>query len=63
MIGTEGPVEPKLFTYLRYMDEQRLWHIRPRDVQRLDSTEHMQELTEVGRAVAKQDIAQHFEGF
>ncbi|MBV9805989.1 MAG: patatin-like phospholipase family protein [Solirubrobacterales bacterium] len=71
LIGAKGPAEPKLFTYLRYnaeltrewLDENGLSHINPRDVQRLDSTAHMDELATVGRRVASQVVPQHFEGF
>jgi hypothetical protein len=71
LIGTGGPVTPRLFKYARYNAEltepwlkgQGLSHINPRDVQRLDSTSHMSELAEVGRKVAEQVEARHFEGF
>lgn len=71
MIGKGGPVEPKLFTYVRYNAEltaewlgrHGLGHIDPRDVQRLDSTRHMPELQEVGRKVAQQVRPEHFDGF
>ena len=71
MIGTPGPVDPKLFTYVRYNAEltskwlgrHGLGHIDPRDVQRLDSTSHMNELQEVGRKVALQVRPEHFERF
>jgi uncharacterized protein len=71
LIGAKGPVDPKLFTYLRYnaeltrqwLDGNGLGHIRPRDVQRLDSTAHMDELRQVGERVAAQVTAEHFAGF
>jgi len=71
LIGAKGPVEPKLFTYLRYnaeltrewLDEHGLDHVSPRDVQRLDSTAHMDELRQVGEQVAAQVSAAHFAGF
>ena len=71
LIGAKGPVEPKLFTYLRYnaeltrewLDEHGLDHVSPRDVQRLDSTSHMDELRQVGEQVAAQVSAAHFAGF
>ncbi len=71
LIGATGPVDPKLFTYVRYnaeltrewLDENGLGHITPRDVQRLDSTAHMDELREVGERVAAHVSAAHFAGF
>lgn len=71
MIGKRGPVDPKLFTYVRYNAElttdwlgaHALGHINPRDVQRLDSTSHMVELQEVGRKVSQQVRPEHFDGF
>jgi hypothetical protein len=66
-----GPVSPKLFTYMRYnadvtregLDALGLQHIEPRNVQQMDSVEHITELQEVGRAVAKQVNIDHFAGF
>jgi hypothetical protein len=60
MCGKPGPVSPKLFTYVRYNAELSreglnalgLSHISPKDVQRLDSVDHIAQLQEVGRAVA-----------
>lgn len=72
MVRKRGPVEPKLFTYLRYnakltkdgLGELGLTHIEPKRVQRLDSTAAIKELQEVGRAVARARVdAAHFEGF
>jgi patatin-like phospholipase/acyl hydrolase len=71
LTGATGPLDPKLFTYLRYnaeltsewLDENGLGHIPPRVVQPLDSTDHLDELTAVGRAVAEQVQAEHFDGF
>ncbi|WP_270888838.1 patatin-like phospholipase family protein [Pedococcus sp. 5OH_020] len=71
MVGARGPAEPKLFTYVRYnaeltrdwLDAQGLGHINPQDVQALDSTSHMAELAEVGRAVGRQVQPEHFAGF
>jgi patatin-like phospholipase/acyl hydrolase len=67
----QGPVSPKLFTYLRYnaeltregLDALGLSHIEPRNVQQMDSVDHITELQEVGRAVAKQVNLEHFAGF
>jgi uncharacterized protein len=71
LLGARGPVDPKLFTYVRYnaeltsewLDEHALGHIDPRHVQPLDSTEHMAELQEVGAKLAEQVKAEHFAGF
>ena len=67
----QGPVSPKLFTYMRYnadvtregLDALGLQHIEPRNVQQMDSVAHISELQEVGRAVAKQVNIDHFAGF
>jgi hypothetical protein len=41
-----------------------LSHIRPEDVEALDSVEYIAELEQVGRAVAEQDVKEgHFERF
>jgi hypothetical protein len=71
LVDVRGPADPKLFSYVRYNAEltqdwlvgQGLSHVRPRDVQPLDSTEHMTELQDVGRAVARQVVPEHFAGF
>jgi patatin-like phospholipase/acyl hydrolase len=67
----QGPVNPKLFTYMRYnadlsrdgLDALGLPNIEPRSVQQMDSVDHIPELQEVGRAVARQVNIEHFEGF
>ncbi len=41
----------------------KLPHIEPRNVQQLDSIDHITELQEVGRAVAEQVNIAHFAGF
>lgn len=67
-----GPVDPKLFTYLRYnaeltrdgLDKLGLGHIEPEEVQKLDSIKGIPKLQEVGRALAEKAVqAQHFAGF
>lgn len=72
MIGKKGPVQPKLFTYLRYnaeltregLDALGLPEIRPEDVQKLDSTDHIRELQQIGQAVLEKKIRpEHFAGF
>lgn len=71
LIDKKGPVSPKLFTYMRYNAELTeegltklgLSGIKPEYVQQLDSTEHIKELQEVGKAVAKQVQPEHFKEF
>jgi len=72
MIGRSGPVSPKLFTYVRYnaeltrrgLDALGLPSIEPRDVQPLDSVDHVEDLQQVGRALATRKVkAEHFRGF
>jgi hypothetical protein len=72
LIGMAGPANPKLFSYLRYnaeltrqgLDDLGLAQIEPRDVQRLDSIEHVTELQQVGQAVAEHKVRpEHFAGF
>jgi patatin-like phospholipase/acyl hydrolase len=66
-----GPIHPKLFTYMRYnadlsasgLADLGLPHIRPEDVQQMDSVDHIAELKEVGQAAAKQIKKEHFAGF
>ncbi len=72
MIGQKGPVEPKLFTYLRYNAELTeeglqalgLPEIKPQDVQQMDSVDHTEDLRRVGAAVAKMKVKrEHFARF
>jgi len=73
LVGMKSPADPsRLFTYLRYnatlteeaLSSLNLAHIKPKDVQSLDSVEHMKELQEVGAAVAERKVkAGHFAGF
>ncbi|HEY9198011.1 MAG TPA: patatin-like phospholipase family protein [Gammaproteobacteria bacterium] len=71
LIGGQGPVHPKLFTYVRYnaeltrggLDALGLGDIQPKDVQALDSVAHIAELQTLGKAVAGKVQAAHFEGF
>jgi patatin-like phospholipase/acyl hydrolase len=72
MIGKRGPVQPKLFTYIRYNAELTdeglralgLSDIEPKNVQQLDSVEFVGDLQRVGKAVAEQKVkAEHFAGF
>lgn len=68
----KGPLGAnKLFTYVRYNAELTeeglsslgLTGIQPEHVQRLDSTAHIDELQQVGQAVAKQIKLEHFTRF
>ncbi|MDP2840886.1 MAG: patatin-like phospholipase family protein [Candidatus Methanoperedens sp.] len=72
LIGAKGPVGPsKLFTYMRYNAELSadglkalgLPDIKPENVQKLDSVEHISELQRVGKALAKKVKPEHFLGF
>lgn len=67
-----GPVEPRLFTYMRYncelsregLDALGLRHVNPENVQRLDSVDHHAELREVGSVAARNSVRlEHFDGF
>lgn len=66
-----GSIPAKLFTYLRYnadlsragLDALNLPHIAPDAVQQLDSVEYIDQLQEVGRAVAKEVDMAHFAAF
>lgn len=71
LIGARGPVEPKLFSYVRYnaeltrsgLDALGLRNIEPKAVQALDSVAHIADLQAVGKAVAGKVQAAHFDGF
>jgi hypothetical protein len=61
-----------MFTYMRYNAELSatglaalgLPDIRPEDVQKMDSVDHIKELQSIGQAVAERDVsAEHFDGF
>ena len=67
-----GPVQPKLFTYVRYNAELTgagltalgLPRMVPEHVQEMDSVDHILELQQVGRAVAEKKVNRaHFAGF
>lgn len=62
----------RMFTYMRYnadlseggLTALGLPEIRPEDVQKMDSVDHIQELQAIGQAVANRDVdAAHFKGF
>jgi uncharacterized protein len=71
MVGHRGPIDPKLFTYLRYNAELSragltrlgLPDIEPQAVQQLDSVEHKGDLKRVGEAVAAKVARRHFAKF
>lgn len=72
MIGSQGPLQQKLFTYMRYNAELTtdglaalgLADVDPAHVQQLDSVKYIDELKRVGQAVAAQQLnAAQFEGF
>ena len=72
MIGTRGPVQPRLFTYVRYnaeltrhgLDRLGLPGLEPKNVQQLDSIEYIADLQAVGSAVADRKVSlDHFAGF
>ena len=72
MVGAKGPVEPKLFTYMRYnaeltregLDELGgLDDIKPEQVQQMDSVQYINELKRIGEAIAKKVNPQHFAKF
>lgn len=72
LIGGVGPVSPALFTYMRYnadvsrkgLDELGLPNVNPAHVQLLDSVRYIDEIRQVGQAVAEQKVRlEHFEGF
>lgn len=72
MIGKSGPVQPKLFTYVRYnaeltrrgLDELGLRDIEPKNVQQLDSVAFVGDLQRVGKTVAEREVkAEHFADF
>jgi uncharacterized protein len=72
VIGKGIPGVPKLFTYARYnaelsregLKELGLSKIDPEHVQEMDSIDHIEEMQQVGRAVAERKVDPvNFEGF
>ena len=72
MIGLDGPVQPKLFTYLRYDAELThegltalgLREIEPRNVHNLDSVDYIMDLQRIGRAIVERELKdEHYSGF
>jgi patatin-like phospholipase/acyl hydrolase len=66
LIGSKGPAQPKLFTYMRYnaeltrkgLDRLGLHDIEPENVQKLDSVQFIPELQRVGKAIAEREVRQ-----
>ncbi len=64
LCNIKGPVEPKLFTYMRYNAELTreglevlgLADIEPTNVQKLDSVEFVRDLQQIGRSVAARSV-------
>ena len=72
LLETKGPLNSKLFTYLRYDVELTrkgldklggLEDINVLDVQEMDSVQHMDKLERIGQELAKKVKPQHFENF
>jgi hypothetical protein len=72
LLEARGPLESKLFTYVRYNVELTregleklggLDNIRAESVQSMDSVEHMTELEHIGQALASKVKPEHFTGF
>lgn len=72
MIGLNAPGGQKLFTYMRYnadlsregLSALGLTQLNPADVQRMDAVDHIEELQEVGKAIADKKVKkEHFVNF
>jgi patatin-like phospholipase/acyl hydrolase len=71
LIGKQGPVKPKLFTYLRYnaeltsqgLNDLGLPDIQPGKVERIDSIDYIPDLQRIGQAVAQKVRIQDFTTF
>lgn len=72
MIDTKGPLESKLFTYVRYNAELTregldklggLDDIKTEDIQQMDSVQYMPELERIGQAIAQKVKPEHFTKF
>jgi uncharacterized protein len=67
----EGPLANRLFSYVRYnaelsrrgLDDLGLHNVVPEEVQRLDSVQHIGDLSRVGQAAARDVAVEHFAGF
>jgi hypothetical protein len=66
-----GVLDHRLFSYVRYnvelsragLDALQLPDVRPEDVQKLDSVQHIPDLVRVGQAAAGEVLPEHFAGF
>ncbi|MBD2500025.1 patatin-like phospholipase family protein [Anabaena azotica] len=71
LLQTKGPLESKLFTYLRYdveltrkgLNKLGLDDIKVENVQKMDSVEHTKDLKRIGQAIAKTVQPEHFSNF
>jgi patatin-like phospholipase/acyl hydrolase len=71
LCNVKGPVEQKLFSYVRYnadlsregLNNLKLQHIKPEHVQQMDSVAFIKELQQVGIAAAEKVEEGHFENF
>ena len=64
LINSKGPIEPRLFSYIRYnvelneksLDNLGLNDINPKNVQKMDSVDHVGDLQRIGQAVAERKV-------
>jgi hypothetical protein len=71
LMSGAGLLGKRLFSYVRYnaqlsrrgLDELGLHDVDPEQVQRLDSVQHVGELSRVGQAAAHDVAVEHFAGF
>lgn len=71
LVGSGGPVNPKLFTYVRYnleltkagLSSLGIEDIDPKNVQKLDSVAYIPELQRLGKEVGKKIKPHHFARF
>ncbi len=71
LCNVKGPTAEKLFSYVRYnadlsrsgLNDLELPQIQPEHVQQMDSVEYINELQQVGKAVAEKVENRHFDGF
>lgn len=72
MCNIKGPLDKKLFSYVRYnanlsregLKELGLEHIKPENVQQMDSVKFIKDLQQVGKGVADKKVEiSHFAGF
>jgi patatin-like phospholipase/acyl hydrolase len=71
LMEARGPLEPRLFSYARYdadvsragLDALGLAKVDAEHVQLMDSVDYIDEIQQVGRALAKQVVPAHFDRF